>query len=94
VLTAGAELLLLVIESQPPIQPPAVPSRKARRSFGLDTASYPKVEGSAPHLSLIYPSKSLALLVVWTFLAGFSERLVPSLLQDTETSIAKKTASK
>ena len=62
--------------------------------IGLDTASYPNVEGSAPHLSLIYPSKSLALLVVWSFLAGFSERLVPSLLQDTETSIAKRTASK
>ena len=62
--------------------------------IGLDTASYPKIEGSAPHLSLIYPSKSLALLVVWTFLAGFSERLVPSLLQDTETSIAKSSASK
>ena len=62
--------------------------------IGLDTASYPKVEGNAPHLSLIYPSKSLALLVVWSFLAGFSERLIPSLLQDTEASIAKRTASK
>ena len=62
--------------------------------IGLDTTSYPKVEGSVPHLSLIYPSKSLALLVVWSFLAGFSERLIPSLLQDTEASIAKRAASK
>src|SRR5262249_42130683 len=60
--------------------------------IGLDTASYPK--DGASHLSLIYPSKSLALLVVWSSPAGFSERLVPSLLQDTEASIEKKTASK
>ena len=39
---------------------------------------------------LIFPSKDLALLVVWSFLAGFSERLVPTILQDTETSIGKK----
>ncbi|WP_147157220.1 multidrug efflux MFS transporter [Reyranella soli] len=39
---------------------------------------------------LIFPSKNLALLIVWSFLAGFSERLVPTILQDTEASIRKK----
>lgn len=36
---------------------------------------------------LLYPNPALALLVVWSFLAGFSERLVPSILQSTEASI-------
>jgi len=39
---------------------------------------------------LIFPSKDLALLIVWSFLAGFSERLIPTILQDTETTISKK----
>jgi len=39
---------------------------------------------------LILPDKDLALLFVWSFLAGFSERLVPTILQDTETAMGKK----
>jgi hypothetical protein len=45
-------------------------------------------------LNHYYPTKDLALLVVWSFLAGFSERLVPSILRDTETTISKAPAPK
>lgn len=38
-------------------------------------------------LRLILPNKSLSLLVVWCFLAGFSERLVPTILSSTETKL-------
>ena len=41
---------------------------------------------------LIFPSKDLALLIVWSFLAGFSERLIPTILQDTEVAIRGKKA--
>lgn len=35
----------------------------------------------------ILPSPSLALLAIWCFLAGFSERLVPSILSTTEQTL-------
>jgi hypothetical protein len=60
------------------------------QEIGLHQLSF-KENGSSQQnavaLRLILPNAQLALLVVWSFLAGFSERLVPSILQNTEASL-------
>ena len=56
--------------------PPPVPG---------ETADYALRDGPVS-FRLYYPSRSWALLVVWSFLAGFSERLVPSILRETEST--------
>lgn len=38
----------------------------------------------------IFDDKGYALLVVWCFLSGFSEKLVPDILSKTESSVTKK----
>jgi hypothetical protein len=43
---------------------------------------------------LYYPTQSWALLVVWSFLAGFSERLVPSILRETEARFGQPSTQK
>jgi hypothetical protein len=42
---------------------------------------------NAVPMSYVMPSKSLALLTFWCFLAGFSESLVPSILSGTEQQL-------
>jgi len=56
--------------------------------IGLELGTVPLTEGDATNvLRSLLPKQDLALLVVWCFLAGFSERLVPSILSSTETTI-------
>lgn len=61
---------------------------------GEAAATRPSPEPAALPFSLFYPNAALALLVVWCFIAGFSERLVPSILQSTESTIGKSGAPK
>jgi hypothetical protein len=47
---------------------------------------FPQFQDIAP----VFDSKSYALLVVWCFLSGFSEKLVPDLLSNTEKNITNQ----
>lgn len=58
----------------------------AEMSFDQFSHPSPGREGITP-LRLVLPNAQLALLVVWTFLSGFSERLVPSVLKSSEATI-------
>jgi hypothetical protein len=44
-------------------------------------------------MAFVVPSKDLALVTVWCFLAGFSEKMVPSLLSNTERQLSEATGS-
>jgi hypothetical protein len=62
----------------------------------IDGAIFPKFENMSMEwintadksMSFVVPSKDLALVTVWCFLAGFSESLVPRILSNTERQIA------
>lgn len=55
--------------------------------LGLTANEWPRDKGKGFHWLLILPNRQLALLVVWSFLAGFSERLVPNVLTSTENTL-------
>jgi len=46
----------------------------------------PPHDGALP-MTFVSPSKALALLTFWCFLAGFSEALVPSILSNAERQL-------
>jgi hypothetical protein len=54
----------------------------------IDYVEIPKGAGSVP-MSFVMPSKDLALLTFWCFLAGFSEAIVPSILANTERQLSQ-----
>ena len=61
----------------------------------IDGALFPKLEKMsmdlviASDMAFVVPSKDLALVTVWCFLAGFSEKLVPSILTNTERQMSE-----
>jgi hypothetical protein len=56
------------------------------------TAEEAKEMSEVYRVELAHPSPSLALLIVWSFIAGFSERFVPGILTATETSLSTAVA--
>jgi hypothetical protein len=59
--------------------------------FGIDHSFFPETAAAGTkdlfRVELAHPSHALALLIIWSFIAGFSERFVPGILTATETSI-------
>lgn len=56
--------------------------------LGLDLVRWPDAGREGFRWLLILPNEQLALLVVWSFLAGFSERLAPGVLASTEKKLS------
>ncbi|MGH6836118.1 MAG: hypothetical protein ACREC9_11325 [Methylocella sp.] len=61
------------------------------RSGFIEGSVFPDFTNLGITGSVVLPNKALALLVVWSFLAGFSERLVPNILASTEKKFTDAT---
>jgi hypothetical protein len=61
----------------------------------IDFVNIPRPDSLSPSVKMAFvmPSKDLALLTFWCFLAGFSEALVPSILANTERQLSQATES-
>lgn len=60
-------------------------------NLGITQDKWPPEKVSGIPWLIILPDKDLSLLVVWSFLAGFSERLVPNILASTEKTLSDAT---
>ncbi len=60
--------------------------------LGLKLNPWPVENGVVGiHWKIFLPTEDLALLIVWCFLAGFSERLVPNILASAEKTLSDAT---
>jgi hypothetical protein len=55
--------------------------------LGMKMISFGGADGVNWPTKLLLPSGSLALLIMWSFIAGFSESLVPTILQNVERQL-------
>jgi hypothetical protein len=60
------------------------------KKLAVEVTQFGSSAGAPPHavsMILLLPSKDLALLIVWSFIAGFSEVLVSGILSNTEKQL-------
>lgn len=62
-------------------------------NFAEVAIEYVRIVPPAVEMTFVMPSKALALLTFWCFLAGFSEALVPSILANTERQLSQASTS-
>ncbi len=64
--------------------------------IAIEDVTVPSRVGTATNvpMTLQVPSKDLALLIVWSFIAGFSEQIVPAILARTTEQLSGAAASK